>query len=257
MNLHPIYPHGYVSPWPVAVHIMQLQKFGYTYTQIARTAKVSERTIYMCASGQLRHMQAAVATLILNVTPSISDLDPGTLISARGARRRIQALGCNGWSPGAIARHARMPHSVVRDAAHADRITVRTHHAIAAVFEELWDQHPDTTQPWAERTVRAVTAHAQTQGWVPALAWDDIDKDDDVPTPDFDGAVDMVAVQLVLEGNRVHLTQDERHIALRALHAEGHLDPELAARLSVSVQTILRDRKRLGLPSNLKRKDAA
>ncbi|OYC97234.1 hypothetical protein CI089_01390 [Microbacterium sp. Yaish 1] len=233
----------------VRVHVMILQRFGYTYAQIARRAGIQEHTVYRCMNHRNRTILADNAARILAIAPSYADLDPGTLVPAEGTRRRLQALACLGWSGAAIAAIAGVSLDTVHRISSAPTVRVVVRNAITAAYDRLWNQEPPTDTK-AQRQSRTFALHtAQAAGWVPPLAWDDIDTDPE-PQQGEDAGVDEIAIALAVDGQPVRLTREERHIALRELHAFGHLDSELAARLGVDVRTIDRDRKLLGLPAN-------
>lgn len=233
----------------VRVHVMLLQRFGYTYAQIARRAGIQEHTIYRCMNNRARTMLAENAARILAIAPSYADLDPGTLVPAEGTRRRLQALACLGWSAPAVATAAGVSLPTVHRISSSATVRVIVRNAIAAAYERLWDQEPPA-ETTAQRRSRTFTLHAaHAAGWAPPLAWDDIDTDPE-PQQGEDAGVDEIAIALAVDGQPVRLTREERHIALRELHGYGHFDGELAARLGVDVKTIERDRRLLGLPAN-------
>ena len=239
----------------VRVHIISLQRFGYTYEQIARVADVNPRTIYACLSGEMRWMQTQKAEAILAVTPNLDDLGPANVIDGTGTVRRVQALARRGWTLIALARHAGLPSATLRGAVRTGHVTVRVHRAVATAYEELWDRSPDASTAARRAAIARTIEQATAAGWAPPLAWDDIDTDD-APSSDSHGEtsieedIDEIAVQHAVDGHRVRLTRAERHAALRILHARGHYDRALADLLCVNVKTIGRDRDELGLEAN-------
>lgn len=69
------------------------------------------------------------------------------------------------------------------------------------------------------------------------------------PVPD-DGYVDPVAVERVMHGDgRVRLTRRERYVALEELARRGVPDPVIATRVGLSPRTVLRHRRRAGIPA--------
>ena len=91
-----------------------------------------------------------------------------------GARRRLQALACLGWTADDVARRIGMQGRYLGITLRRQAtITADLHGAIAAIYEELWDQQAPPSHDG--RSVRAVAARL---GWVPPMAWDDIDHDD-------------------------------------------------------------------------------
>lgn len=173
----------------------------------------------------------------------------GALIDATGTRRRLQALMSLGWSQRAIAAHADSDQNRISHQLHGDRITRAGAARIAAVYEHLSAHLPPTDTPGQRMSVFRVRAQARRQGWVPPLAWDDIDNDPAPATATREALlVDEVAVANAIAGHLVApLTTAERHQAVRRLHALHLFDSEIAARCGVNVKTIERDRNALGL----------
>lgn len=236
---------------PVLVHIIQLQRFGYSYDQIARAAGVEARMIYRCARGGTTWLQAPKARAILAVAPTLEDLDPQTVIASTGVIRRVQALGCNGWNAAEIARRAGLPKPTLLGALRKAAVTVHTHLAVASVYEDLWNTPAPASTAIERRDRTRSLNRAARDGWAPPLAWDDIDTDPEPQAGDVDEEIiDDVAIAAAVDGHHPHLTRAERLLALRRLHARGLWDPDLADLLSVSVKTIERDRELLGLESN-------
>lgn len=252
LKLYGRWDNGRTPLGAVRVHIMILQRFGYSHAQIARAAGIEARTIWRCMGGHSTWMRGRVAAAILSVAPTIDDLDPGTLIPVTGAIRRMQALACLGWTHAAVAAEAGIPKATARTLHRNGRtITVAVHRAIADAYERMWNRPAPAGTPLERRDRTASINRATAGGWVPPLAWDDIDTDAAPPTTeDVEIDVDEVAIELAIAGEQVKLTRTERLLALRTLHSHGHFDGELAARLGVDIKTIERDRKHLGLPAN-------
>lgn len=94
------------------------------------------------------------------------------IVEALGTRRRVQALSCIGWSQAYVARAAgfrpeHMPKMIRNDTIRAD-----TAARIALVYDQL---HMTLAPPGHSATY--ARNFADRRGWVPPLAWDDIDTD--------------------------------------------------------------------------------
>lgn len=92
-------------------------------------------------------------------------------VSSLGVRRRLEALACMGWSCEAVAvRIGAHPRPVNRwrsgERAHVMR---STHDAIDRVFREL------AYIPAPGRSGQVTRTVAKARGYVPAVAWDDVD----------------------------------------------------------------------------------
>lgn len=153
---------------PVAAHVQWLRRLGMSMPAIAAAAGVHESTIH-----NLRRQETVsrrVAQNLASVTP------PG--IARYGLQRRLQALVASGWSIRALERRAGVKTGRFRQIACFDRAAVMLTDSapiIVALYDELWDvSPPETTR--AERHSRAYALiTARRRGWVPPMAWDDID----------------------------------------------------------------------------------
>lgn len=130
-------------------------------------------------------------------------------INATGTRRRLQALAALGHSLVQIS--LKLGHSRSYAAKLMENPAVRSDNAqaIADVYEQLCMTL--AVGPLAERSRRA----AAEKGWLPPLAWDDIDND---PEPPKDAAVtvDEVKVLRVLRGERLKCNRAEKVAVLEA-----------------------------------------
>ena len=95
------------------------------------------------------------------------------MMTALGARRRLQALAAMGWSIEAIRERYDVSDAISK--VRNGRVA-RTHPQIVAVakraFDDLWDQPGPS---------RAAKMRAGKLGWAPPLAWDNIDDPDEQP----------------------------------------------------------------------------
>ena len=100
---------------------------------------------------------------------------------------------------------------------------------------------------------RAVT-QAHAKGWLPPLAWDDIDERDGIiplPNEDEDDDHTFVDPAAVLRAMRGELTPTGpvRVEAIRRLVATGHSDAAISRLLGCSSRTVLRDRAQHDIPT--------
>jgi hypothetical protein len=159
-------------------------------------------------------------------------------MSARGAQRRIQALISRGWSRGRLAVVLRVPEETLTALLHAQGITQRAHQAVDAAYARLWNVAPPqhTVAEQAECATAAAEAHAH--GWMPPMAWDDIDNDPSPPlTLVENDYIDEVAVERALTGERIPLTIAERSVALRMLCDDGVTASRIAELLHMNTAT--------------------
>jgi hypothetical protein len=164
------------------------------------------------------------------------------VVDGRGTRRRLQALMVAGYSLRHLGRHLEVSGAQVAIWAHAARVHPTTHDRVAAVFDRLWAT-PPRTDTLAERvSVSEAISAARARGFLPALAWDDIDTDEVPPPPDGDVVVDVVAIELAVDGARVTLTTHERRLAVEQLIARtSYTRTDIARMLGVDWNTVRSD----------------
>lgn len=143
---------------------------------------------------------------------------PRPMVSALGTHRRVQALRAIGWSGAAISRECGRSQFWVQQILLQDRVHQGTAELIACTYERLSMTVIDT--PRGRRTA----AEARALGWLPPLAWDDIDDAEERPglaagdDCDYDDAV----VERVLGGEwNLPSTHAERTEIVRRWYARG------------------------------------
>lgn len=165
------------------------------------------------------------------------------LIDSTGTRRRLRALVAIGWRYSDIAVRldvvtARVGHLAAGRSATVHRDTAA---AIAAIYDEL------SMTPGPSPRNRALAAGRQ---WAPPLAWDDERIDDPKALSRRSGgrknrdskALDEIAIERAMAGDRVHLTPAERVEAARRLSARGLSLAQVADRMNVTKRSVSRHR---------------
>lgn len=157
-------------------------------------------------------------------------------IDATGTRRRLQALLALGHSRKYIGECLGITERAVGFHMNDKKVTLSFAERVLRVYKAL-SFTPGTSPRTSE--------HAQRQGWVPPLAWDDDEIDDPAAKPK--GAmvshdVDELAVQLAVNGRLGDrkLTRRETHVAIRRLRELGIPTAEIARRTNVSERTVQR-----------------
>ena len=233
---------------PIRQHLQALVDTGMIPERIAISAGVGGATVRRLLNSETaRFVTGATARKLLAVTPDSSTLAAQGRVNGRGTRRRLQALAAIGWNHHEIARRLGYPRWKVNKALEGAYVDIRVHDDIAALYDELWDQQPPT-HTRAQRVGRsyALTV-ARRHGWLPPLAWDDIDTDPAPPTAGQEPLLEEIAIELALAGQNVRLTRDERLEATRRGTERGLSLTQLSDLLGVDVRTIDRDRDDLGL----------
>jgi plasmid maintenance system antidote protein VapI len=218
------------DPAVVARHVESLRAAGMSLNQIARESGVHARTLQRL--GRHASMTGAVAQAILAVRPVAAPVCAGQ-VPAVGAMRRVQALAALGWSCAAQGRASGIHPATVWDiaAGNRQRITEDTFDKVCALFER-WSATPGAS--------RTTVAAARRRGWLPPLAWGDIDDPAEVPDLGESDAdiVDEVAVELALSGEMVPLTDAELVAAVHVGVARGVSRERLAELLHVDHRAV-------------------
>lgn len=156
---------------------------------------------------------------------------------ATGSTRRLQALMALGWTANDIAAALPSAPEHVRDIARGARRRVLA--ATATGITDLYEKWSGTPGP-----SKIGRRRAAAKGWLPPLAWDDVDIDDPTVRPNLGGSTDElpdpVEVEAALNGGRAW--RDLRHADRTELIAVadrcGVKSAVLADRLGVHHSTL-------------------
>lgn len=136
--------------------------------------------------------------------PVPTELIPtGAYINGAGTRRRLQALVAIGWTQRLIGQELGVVQSRVKALTHQDGVTARVAFEVRDVFDRL----AMTVGPSNPTRVRAAA-----KGWLPPLAWDDIDDPNEVPDLGTDRRASFIERY---EECRDHIGLADRQIAER------------------------------------------
>jgi len=250
---------GLVDAEPVREHMMLLGEFGLGYKRVASLAGIgvtAGRTLIWGRQetgpryGELqKRVKRETAEAILSVKPDISNLAGRAPVPARGTHRRIQALVAMGWSQSKLADRLGMEISNFQTMLYKQQaVSAGRHRQVEALFNQLWNMAP-AHDAWHDKAAYSRTLNfAKAHRWLPPMAWDDIDNDVEPPVPEGEqGAVDEMAVELALMGERVRLSSAERREAVTRAHAKRWSDSHTAEMLGCNERTVLRIRQELEL----------
>lgn len=184
---------GLVDAEPVRQHILALVEYGIGYKRIAMLAGVGITGVRSLIWGRQdpgdrygeipKRVAREKAERILAVQPIVENLGARRPIPSTGAHRRVQALVTRGWSLSKIAGRLDMQIANFWKVMSSDRIGADLHLRIAALYDELWNQTPPH-ESWHDAAAYTRTLnYAKKKGYLPPLAWDDIDTD---PEPERD-----------------------------------------------------------------------
>jgi hypothetical protein len=178
------------EPWasaaPVREHVRGLRRGGASLRAIGRAAGVSPTTVHRLLHGEPARcrpapgrMRAAEARRLLAVTPGAA-AQAAARRDAAGARRRLRALTAVGYPAASLAARAGLAPGTIRDlvSGHARTVSPAVHHAIAALYDEAWDQPPPEDTGDQRRAAAAARVRAARSGWPAPMGLDDDQIDD-------------------------------------------------------------------------------
>lgn len=174
------------------------------------------------------------------------------MVDATGTRRRLQALMALGWSLPAIAERLGDRGPNVRRLLSVERLTRRFADRIATVYDALCMTRPAGHDRTSNAAIARTRIFAARRGWLPPLAWDDIDTDPEPVQPGSEDVVDVddIAIELACKGRPVRLTPAERRACVAILHEKRYSDPLIAETIRCNPKTVGRIREELHLPAH-------
>lgn len=272
-----------VAAEPIRHHLDVLSRHGIGYRRAAELAGLTPavtRRIVFGRDGILPTRVSRVkAEQLLAVHP---DDTISYLVPSLGTQRRIQALMVNGWSQAKLADRLGCALTNFKLILQRKEIRPATAAAVSDLFDELWNVAPPTDTVHDKAAASRSKAKALLNGWVPPLAWDDIDTDPDVPTVTVspvivdqaaivtaiflfmvglldaaainqklsDPYVDWIAVDRACDGIETPLNYHDRRAAIRRLNARYLSDRDIATVLHLHDRVVHRIRHtELDLPA--------
>jgi len=247
----------FVDAGPTNRHITALRAAGIGVERIAQLSGVSVSHVRELAdprqgeSPSTRRVRPTTAMRILGVGIDDASRAPHSRVASTGTRRRLQALITVGWTPELLAAQLGRRPSSLRGSMTSRSVTARTAQDVAALYARLWNAQPPELTGDQRAAADGARAHAAAHGWLPPLAWDDIDTDPappaTAPAPPDD--IDAIAIERALAGDGIRyddLTYAEQQEVIEHLTARGDSIRDIAAQLFTSKRTVSRHRASLG-----------
>lgn len=231
-------------------HLQDLRDWGLSVECLADMSGLSCATIDQILDqrpcARQRRITEAVEEIVLGLVADLDAIPPNRCVPAFGTARRLQALARLGWSLAALARRLdtteRSVHRLRTEG--SSQVTART----ARKVRDLYDALSMTTGPSA-----VAAREATARGWLPPLAWDDIDeRDGQMPLDERDETElpDEAAVYLAMHGQlRRPAHVIDRIESIRRMTAHGASDAQIGQALGVAVRTVQRDRAAHHIPA--------
>ncbi|MER6942528.1 hypothetical protein ABT294_00770 [Nonomuraea sp. NPDC000554] len=176
---------GEWRPWadaqPVRDHVARLRAAGLSIESIGELAGVAYGNIQLLLSSDRTRVRANFAAKLLAVRVDLGELPPWARVDATGTRRRLQALIVLGWSATCLAERMGLERQSIRKVMSRPRVRVSTASAVREIYAELSIRTPPNTTRYERAMVTRTRRYAASQGWVSAMAWDDIDDPKEKP----------------------------------------------------------------------------
>lgn len=245
-----------------------LGEFGMGYKRVAMVAGLGVTVVRQLIWGRQepgarngeipKRVKRETAQKILAVRPSVEHLAGGAPIPARGTHRRVQALTARGWSVSSIGARIGWSAANFHKMMKSEQVSATTFRAVRDLYDELWDADPPESTQRERISASRARKYAADRGWVPPMAWDDIDTDPEPASQEEpDVLIDEQAIELAISGVQVNLSIEERRVVVKRLHGERFSDRSIARHAGITDRTVLRIRQELGLPGWSKEEQAA
>jgi hypothetical protein len=223
--------------------------------QIAAVATLSPSTIDSLIYGNprthrppARRIRPDTANRLLAISVTPANKAPGRHTDAGPSIRRLRALAANGWSPTAIAGELSICPARIARILKSANVTVATATAIRILYDRAGDTPPHTCTERHRHAAENAWARARRQGWLPPIAWDNIESDAEPshaapgrhPNGAFD--IDEIAIERAMNGDEVKINGSERDEVIRRLTDRGYPVRHIADRLHTTARTVTRRR---------------
>ena len=219
--------------------ISQLLTAGMPKADLAHRAGLDGPTLDLLTdqTHPLEWIDVDVETRVLATVLDLDQLPDDARVHTGGTVRRIRALAVQGWSYSDLAERLGTTAATVRHTVNGHTTTAGRARQVRDLYERLNAVTGPSQRP---RTL------AIQRGWAAPDQLDPttIDLPDTDLTAGGNSQVDHARVQRFCDGETLALNARERRLAVAGLARRGMTDPAIAARLGISVRTVLRVRAR-------------
>lgn len=236
--------YKYTLPLGEANHrkLTALKAKGAAETHIAEWMGVSSSVVWRMFNGGPEQVVYARTWL------RVAELRPPRIVTPVGVTRRIQALTWMGYTPRAIAEAAGCHADTVQDARDGARefLAARVREGIADAFDRLHMRSASSDDRWEGAAQTRMRSLARQRGYLPPLAWVDVDDPDEAPDMGASSVspadVDPVVVERILAGEwRLPATRAERLEVIRRAVAAGRSQNWVERQTNWNVNRILKE----------------
>jgi lambda repressor-like predicted transcriptional regulator len=229
--------HRLIDAHRVRLHLATLTGCGWSLRAIAGAAGTSPSVVARLADGRQGKVTRPMADALLAVDPMTVPSVPSKqttepFVSKVGTVRRIQALMAIGWTHEAMGDHLGEDKHWTANKLHAQGrwVTRTVHDRVAVMYREL------CARPGPSERTRA---RAAARGYLPPVAWDDIDHDTAPDTGDdelVDDGMDEIAILRRMAGDKtVRLSKAEKAEVAARLRRDGMSDARIEQVTGINV----------------------
>lgn len=181
----------------VREHLQKFADFGFAQEVLAKQTGLGVHTIRSILIGALqangkpaKYVQKVTADRVLNLKIKWDRIEPTSLVSARGFRRRYEALALKGYTAYQLAPMLNCTRNDFQVRVHNKKIEVKHHLRMVELYERLIHTRRIPKNAYERGAIKRVQNFAKSRGWRGALDWFDIDFDSD-DAPGFDNPDEM------------------------------------------------------------------
>lgn len=175
---------------PIRQHVRMLAENGISIAKTGKLANIHPRTMAHLMYGSpsnshrgklppARRVKRETANKLLAIKPSLDNVSAGSRSNVDSAitLRKLQAMMAMGWSLQAIGQMLDPPmdQSNIWKTTQKNVCRATTALAMRNLFDKYWDRRPPHRTTNEKALYYRALRHAESNGYVTAMAWDDID----------------------------------------------------------------------------------
>jgi hypothetical protein len=243
------YESAYTDAEPVRQHLLWLMTMGLGMNRIAILSDVNHRTITQLVKGRseleilkgrpavLNRVYKSNAVKIMAVKPDFYGLSERTQISSTGFVRRVQALNCLGYTNTMLSEMLGYSGASLYTMVKQKKVTLVNHRRMMVLYDQLSITPYKPKDKDEAILVDRFRKRMLKSGFMPPMAWDDIDHQDRIISPEPLTFNDLLH-DLMLGTSKVAIPVSLRPQFYVALRKHGWSTRQIADALDVSTDAV-------------------
>lgn len=176
-----------------------------SYCAMGRHLGLAHSYLRAIAVGKIKRISPENAQTIAALRRINQPVDTSH-VNATGTIRRLRALHALGYTWRSLAEECNYSLTGLKSTAYGKWPVVEARNAesVRVAYERLSMRLPVGDTPHARSSISSARNSSKARGWMPPLAWDDIDRDetrDDRPLTGLDPQLDPIVVERILDGD--------------------------------------------------------